>query len=104
MAHIAPISPKIDALKFDYSAFEKGPATMTLGIFHSCTFVIHFQLYVRPLSSNHIRRRACEDPSYPDPEGDGSAIGYNVAPSQKILAIRFNPQTRARSLDALHGD
>jgi putative SOS response-associated peptidase YedK len=74
---------------------------MTLGIFHSCTFVIHFQLYVRPLSSNHIRRRACEDPSYPDPEGDGSAIGYNVAPSQKILAIRFNPQTRARSLDAL---
>jgi hypothetical protein len=28
-------------------------------------------------------------------------ISYNIAPSQKVLTIRFNPQTRARSLDAL---
>jgi|SRR6516164_1979142 putative SOS response-associated peptidase YedK len=28
-------------------------------------------------------------------------IIYNIAPSQKVLTIRFNPETRARSLDAL---
>ena len=28
-------------------------------------------------------------------------ISYNIAPSQKVLTIRFNPETRARSLDAL---
>jgi hypothetical protein len=29
------------------------------------------------------------------------AISYNIAPSQKVLTIRFNPQTQRRSLDAL---
>jgi len=28
-------------------------------------------------------------------------ISYNIAPSQKVLTIRFNPETQARSLDAL---
>jgi putative SOS response-associated peptidase YedK len=28
-------------------------------------------------------------------------ISYNIAPSQKVLTIRFNPEIRARSLDAL---
>jgi putative SOS response-associated peptidase YedK len=28
-------------------------------------------------------------------------ISYNIAPSRRILAIRFNPESRARSLDAL---
>jgi putative SOS response-associated peptidase YedK len=28
-------------------------------------------------------------------------ISYNIVPSQKVLTIRFNPETRARSLDAL---
>jgi putative SOS response-associated peptidase YedK len=28
-------------------------------------------------------------------------ISYNIAPSQKVLTIRFNPETRARSMDAL---
>src|SRR6516165_9995278 len=28
-------------------------------------------------------------------------ISYNIAPSQKVLTIRFNPETRARLLDAL---
>jgi len=27
-------------------------------------------------------------------------ISYNIAPSQKVLTIRFNPETRARSMDA----
>ena len=26
---------------------------------------------------------------------------YNVAPTQNVLAVRFNPETRERSLDAL---
>jgi putative SOS response-associated peptidase YedK len=28
-------------------------------------------------------------------------ISYNIAPTQDVLAIRFNPQTRQRTLDAL---
>jgi len=28
-------------------------------------------------------------------------ISYNIAPSQKVLTIRFNPETQVRSLDAL---
>jgi putative SOS response-associated peptidase YedK len=28
-------------------------------------------------------------------------ISYNIAPSQKVLTIRFNPETKQRSLDAL---
>src|ERR1700737_4123854 len=28
-------------------------------------------------------------------------ISYNIAPSQKVLTIRFNPESQARSLDAL---
>ncbi len=29
------------------------------------------------------------------------AISYNLAPTQKVLVIRFNPETSQRSLDAL---
>jgi putative SOS response-associated peptidase YedK len=28
-------------------------------------------------------------------------ISYNIAPSQKVLAIRFNPKSQERSLDAV---
>jgi putative SOS response-associated peptidase YedK len=28
-------------------------------------------------------------------------ISYNIAPSQKVLTVRFNPETGERSLDAL---
>jgi putative SOS response-associated peptidase YedK len=37
----------------------------------------------------------------PIPKQTDLPISYNVAPSQKVLSIRFNPETRARSLDAL---
>ena len=37
----------------------------------------------------------------PIPSQTDLPISYNIAPSQKILTIRFNPETRARSLDAL---
>ena len=37
--------------------------------------------------------------SHSDPERRISR--YNIAPSRKALTIRFNPETRARSLDAL---
>src|SRR6516164_9238161 len=37
----------------------------------------------------------------PIPSQTDLPISYNIAPSQKVLTIRFNPEARARSLDAL---
>src|ERR1700747_2387923 len=37
----------------------------------------------------------------PIPKQTDLPISYNIAPSQKVLTIRFNPETRVRSLDAL---
>ena len=37
-------------------------------------------------------------PSQPD-----LPISYNIAPSQEVLAIRFNPETKQRSLERLRG-
>ena|ERR1700680_2348490 len=37
----------------------------------------------------------------PIPSQTDLPISYNVAPSQKILAIRFNPKSQQRSLDAV---
>jgi putative SOS response-associated peptidase YedK len=37
----------------------------------------------------------------PIPKQTDLPISYNIAPSQEVLTIRFNPETRARSLDAL---
>jgi len=37
----------------------------------------------------------------PIPRQTDLPISYNIAPSQKVLTIRFNPQTQRRSLDAL---
>jgi putative SOS response-associated peptidase YedK len=37
----------------------------------------------------------------PIPKQTDLPISYNIAPSQKVLVIRLNPQTRACSLDAL---
>jgi hypothetical protein len=37
-----PHQPKIDILKFDYSAFEEPSAIATLGIFHCFRFAIFF--------------------------------------------------------------
>jgi putative SOS response-associated peptidase YedK len=36
----------------------------------------------------------------PIPKETDLPISYNIAPSQKALTIRFNPETRERSLDA----
>ena len=38
----------------------------------------------------------------PIPKETDLPISYNIAPSQKVLTIRFNPETEQRSLDALH--
>jgi hypothetical protein len=49
-------------------------------------------------------RRACMDLSHADPETADLPISYNIAPSQMVLTIRFNPETgrrRRRSFDAL---
>src|SRR5438128_3601846 len=37
----------------------------------------------------------------PIPKQTDLPISYNIAPSQKVLSIRFNPETQAPSLDAL---
>jgi putative SOS response-associated peptidase YedK len=37
----------------------------------------------------------------PMPKQTDLPISYNIAPSQKVLTIRFNPETEQRSLDAL---
>jgi putative SOS response-associated peptidase YedK len=37
----------------------------------------------------------------PIPKQTDLPISYNIAPSQKVLAIRFNSQTQRRSLGAL---
>jgi putative SOS response-associated peptidase YedK len=37
----------------------------------------------------------------PIPKQTDLPISYNIAPSQKVLAIRFNPETQQRPLDAL---
>src|ERR1700722_6931066 len=37
----------------------------------------------------------------PIPKQTDLPISYNIAPSQKVLTIRFNPETQQRSLDAL---
>jgi len=37
----------------------------------------------------------------PIPKQTDLPISYNIAPSQKVLAIRFNPKSQQRSLDAV---
>src|ERR1700736_6359358 len=37
----------------------------------------------------------------PIPKQTDLPISYNIAPSQKVLTIRFNSESRARSLDVL---
>jgi putative SOS response-associated peptidase YedK len=37
----------------------------------------------------------------PIPSQTDLPISYNIAPSQKVLAIRFNPKSQQRSLDAV---
>src|SRR5438876_9743911 len=37
----------------------------------------------------------------PIPKETDLPISYNIAPSQKVLTIRFNPETQQRSLNAL---
>jgi hypothetical protein len=92
---LCPISPKNDALKFDYSVFDGAPAIHTLGIFHSFISVISFPT----LCAARCRRTTSEEElarlyHIPIPEETDLPISYNIAPSQKVLTIRFNPQTR----------
>jgi len=45
------------------------------------------------LKASWIFRNSATEPDLP--------ISYNIAPSQPVLAIRFNPETKQRSLDTL---
>ena len=53
--------------------------------------------YRRTTSEEELARRY----HIPIPKELDLPISYNVAPSQKVLTIRFNPETKERSLDAL---
>jgi len=53
--------------------------------------------YRRTTSEEELARRY----HIPIPKETDLPIIYNIAPSQKVLTIRFNPETRERSLDAL---
>jgi len=37
----------------------------------------------------------------PIPKQTDLPTSYNIAPSQRVLTMRFNPETQQRSLDAL---
>jgi putative SOS response-associated peptidase YedK len=56
---------------------------------------------VRPLPSDIERRRNLPDLQHPDPASVGPANQLQYCAEQRILAIRFNPKTGQRSLDAL---
>ena len=56
---------------------------------------------MRPLSSNNQEEELARLYHIPIPKETDLPISYNIAPSQKVLTIRFNPETRQRSLAAL---
>jgi putative SOS response-associated peptidase YedK len=53
--------------------------------------------YRRTTAEEELARRY----NIPIPKQTDLPISYNIAPGQKVLAIRFNPDTRQRSLDDL---
>ena len=69
--------------------------------FHFGRSIKRIITYVRPLSSNNQEEELARLYHIPIPKQTDLPISYNIAPSQKVLTIRFNPETQARSLDAL---
>jgi putative SOS response-associated peptidase YedK len=57
--------------------------------------------HVRTIQRDDFRRRTCSAVSYPDTTPTRSADQLEHAPTQDVLAIRMNPETKQRSLDAL---
>jgi putative SOS response-associated peptidase YedK len=53
--------------------------------------------YRRTTAEEELARRY----NIPIPKQTDLPISYNIASSQKVLAIRFNPETKQRTLDAL---
>jgi len=53
--------------------------------------------YRRTTAEEELARRY----HVPIPPQRDLPISWNIAPSQDVLAIRFNPETKQRSLDAL---
>jgi putative SOS response-associated peptidase YedK len=69
---------------------------------HSFGFVICFPAFM----CGRYRRTTQEEElarlyHIPIPKQTDLPISYNIAPSQKVLTIRFNPEIQQRSLDAL---
>jgi len=77
MGPLCPISPKIGALKFDYSGFDDAPAIMDprhFSFLHICEF---FPRYRRTTSEEELARLY----HIPIPSQTDLPISYNIAPS-----------------------
>jgi hypothetical protein len=70
---------------------------LSLKITRICDFFPNFMCsrYRRTTSQEELARLY----HIPIPSQTDLPISYNIAPSQKVLTIRFNPQTQQRSLD-----
>jgi SOS response associated peptidase (SRAP) len=71
--------------------FAKFASAQILTSFRGCAAAIVEQLKKKSLRGSITSRS----------QADRFADCYNIAPSQRVLTIRFNPETPARSLDAL---
>jgi hypothetical protein len=78
------------------------PLSQSPRIFHSFIFVIHFLLYVRPLADEQLRKKNLRGLYHiPIPKQTDFADQLQHRTESEGLTIRFNPETRQRSLDAL---
>jgi putative SOS response-associated peptidase YedK len=56
---------------------------------------------VRPVPENNAEEEIARQYHIPIPPQFDLPISYNIAPTQNVLAIRRNPETGERTLDAL---
>ena len=86
-----------------YSAFVSGivryptPPDFSFLIFVICFPALCAAATVEQLEEEELARLY----HIPIPKQTDLPISYNIAPSQKVLTIRFNPEIQQRSLDAL---
>src|ERR1700756_2443814 len=103
-----------------YSIHKSTNAESVLGEFHSFQiFDYRFNIAPPPIEGKLVgqsaqksrmcgryRRTTQEEElarlyHVPIPKQTDLPVSYNIGPSQKVLTIRFNPETQACSLDAL---
>jgi hypothetical protein len=57
--------------------------------------------HVWTIQTNDFTRRTCSPYHIPIPQQQDLPISWNIAPTQDVFAIQFNPETQQRSLDTL---